>query len=537
MNQLLRLILLILISLNFINCTHTSLKLETAEKLMQTSPDSSLHILKKLNLKLFSSRHDKALYALLMSQALDKTNFEEESDSLISIATKYFDDTDPIHAGYAWFYMARIAKYSGDVKIQADALLKAQEFAEKANDYKLQGLVYSDTGNMYSAQGQYMNSISSFKMAYKRFVEIKDFRNCIITSLNIGYNYQYTSNYKSAITYFLLAERNFAHYSDTLLLSTVYRCLGGAYYQKENCHQALVYFRKVPQTNHSFYDSNKWFLIANTYFKIGKLDSTRFYLNKTTKLQEMAPDYYRLWETLYENEGNTRKALFFSKRVSVVTDSLYKHKLDVSFAGLEKKYKYQGLQLSNKELIIHNKQKGILLLISLVILSLGVIVVLFWVNRVKNNKLKVQDQLLEHEKSLVEKERENINLLEKQLKIHDILLLNVDQYRKNSYKRPLSMEEKKNGISPILNLTFHEEIIACMDIQYNNISNRLIKQYPNLSERDILICCLLLAKFDTGMIASILDLKNDSIRIHRTRLRKKLGLQNSDNLTDFLCKF
>ena len=86
-------------------------------------------------------------------------------------------------------------------------------------------------------------------------------------------------------------------------------------------------------------------------------------------------------------------------------------------------------------------------------------------------------------------------------------------------------------------MTFHEEIIATMDIQYNNISNRLIQHYPNLSERDILVCCLLLANFDTGMISSILDIKCDSMRIHRIRLRKKLKLQNSENLTNFLRKF
>jgi DNA-binding CsgD family transcriptional regulator len=176
-------------------------------------------------------------------------------------------------------------------------------------------------------------------------------------------------------------------------------------------------------------------------------------------------------------------------------------------------------------------------LIFLFVLSLGAISVLFWRNRVKTHKLKIQGQLLEHEKNLVEKEKENINLLEKQLKIQNVLLSNVEQYRKNSFKRPLSTDVKQLGISPILNLSFHEELIVSMDIQYNDISKRLIKHYPNLSERDILVCCLLLADFDTGMISSILDIKNDSIRIHRTRLRKKLGLQNSDNLTNFLRQF
>jgi len=537
MTQFIRSFLLILLILNLVCCSQTSVKLEIAEKLIRTSPDSSLHILQKISLKLCATRHDKALYALLKSQALDKTNVEVASDSLISIATNYFDETDPIHAGYAWLYMARCAKYMGNAKKQADALLKAQVFAEKTKSYKLQGLVYYDIGNMYNVQGQFSKSIYFFKYAYNKFEEIKDYRNCILSNLNIGYNYQYTSKYKSAIAYFLLAEKNVAHYKDALLLSTVYRCLGAAYYQKENYNMALAYYRKVPLTNKPFYDSNKWFLIANTHFRTGQFDSTFFYLNKITKMQEMAPDYYRLCEKLYENQGNLIKALYFSRKVSVATDSLYKQKLNESFAGLEKKYQFQGLQLSIKELTLKDEQKRNLLLIYTLVLSLGVIVVLFWGDRVKNHKLKAQKQLLEYERNLTEKEKLNIDLLERQLKIHNIILLNVDQYRKNSFKRPLSAEAKSNGISPILNLTFHQELIAIIDIQYNDISKRLIQQYTNLSERDILICCLLLAEFDTGMIASILDIKNDSIRIHRTRLRKKLGLQNSDNLTEFLRNF
>ena len=537
MNQFIRFILLVLLNLVFFSCSHTTIELKTLEQLMLTSPDSSLHILQKLRLNLFTSHSDKALYALLMSQVLDKKGIEVKSDSLISIATNYYNDKDPVHAGYAWFYMARNANYRGDAKEQAYALLKAQEFAEKASDSKLQGLVYGDKGNMYSLQKQHLTSIFLFKCAYNKFVEIKDYRNSILSSINIGYNYLYISNFEKAITYYLLAEKNFTHYKDTLLLSTVYRCLGGAYYQRENYIQALAYYNKVPLTHQPFYDSNKWFLIANTYFRIGKADSTRFYLKKITKLQEMAPDYYRLWEKLYENEGNVTKALHFSKRVTEVTDSLYKIKLDVSFAGLEKKYNYQGLQLSNGKLIVENKQKNILLLIFLFLLSVGAGGALFWKNMIKTHKIRTQEQMLEHEKKMLEKEKENIDLLEKQLKIQNILLSNVDQYRKNSFKRPLSADAKQCGISPILNMTFHEEIIATMDIQYNNISNRLIQHYPNLSERDILVCCLLLANFDTGMISSILDIKCDSMRIHRIRLRKKLKLQNSENLTNFLHKF
>jgi DNA-binding CsgD family transcriptional regulator len=76
-----------------------------------------------------------------------------------------------------------------------------------------------------------------------------------------------------------------------------------------------------------------------------------------------------------------------------------------------------------------------------------------------------------------------------------------------------------------------------MDLEYNNISSRLLIEFPTLSSRDIQVCCLLLANFDTGMIAIILDLKIESMNTYRYRLRTKFGLTNPDNLMDYLRNF
>jgi len=504
---------------------------------METAPDSSLHILQKLKPNLFSTHSDKAIYALLMSQALDKNDIKVESDSLITVATKYYDKKDPIRAGYAWFYLARCANNRGDAKVRADALLKAQELAEKAENDKLLSFVYSDKADMYEKQQQLDSMIRYKKISYAIFKKDKNNYNSIISLLNIGYAYLNKQQLDSAIVYFGIAKELSVKTNDPLLISTVNRSLGAVYYKNGDTDKALYYLNNTPLTNIALYDSNIWYLKAMIFIQIGNFDSTYVCLNKIKHPNEIAPDYYRLWQSYYEKQGNFKKALYYANRIAKAKDSLSEHSLSMSFAGLEKKYKYQGLQLSNKQLVIQNKQNSILLLIALFLMSLGVAIFLFWRNHVKNHQLKVQKQLLKQEKDLVEKEKENINLLEQQLKMQNILLSNVEQYRKQSVKRPDNHEGKKHGVSPILNQTFHEELIASMDIQYNEISIRLRNRFPDLTERDILICCLILADFDSGMIATILDVKNDSIRMHRTRLRKKLGLQNSENLTAYLRQF
>ena len=530
-------ILSILICLSMLSCIHTSDKLEIAERLIETTPDSALHILQKIKINSFTIHSDKAKYALLMSEALDKNDIKVESDSLISIATEYYDENDPARAGYAWLYMARCASNSGNASIQANALLKAQEFAIKATNYKLLGLVYGDKADIYKAQQDFIGSNYYNKLAYQSFKKGHAYRNSIISLLKIGGDFLYLSRYDSVIVYSTLAEKIASDLNDNFLNSTIYKNIGTAYVQKKDYNRALYYYRRVPDTHVAIYDSNKCILLANTFLELGKTDSAAYYLRKVNDFKEMGPYYNKLWQTLYEKQGNTAKALYYAKRVTAVTDSLYKRNLNISFAGMEKKYKYQSLQVSNQRLIIKNKQNNILLLIALFTLSLGVIVFLFWRYKMKNQQFESQRQLLEHEKNLAEKDKENIKLLERQLKMQNILLSNVDQYRKQSVKRPDTFSESKGSISPILNRTFHEELIASMDIEYNDISKRLKDSFPELTEHDILVCCLLIANFDNGMIATILDVRIESINKHRYRLRTKLKLQNSDNLIDYLCFF
>ena len=112
------------------SCNTVPPELKTAEQLMETAPDSSFHILQRINSKKLTGSYNKALFALLMSQALDKRDSIVENDSLISIATDYFDKSDPVHAGYAWFYHARTAFHRDSVNEDAKNLLKAQEFAD-----------------------------------------------------------------------------------------------------------------------------------------------------------------------------------------------------------------------------------------------------------------------------------------------------------------------------------------------------------------------------------------------------------------------
>jgi len=535
-----KILLIVFLFLSLSACKHTPAILVNAEEHMKTAPDSALQLLKTTQLENFFLPSDKALYALLYCQALDKNDIKLESDSLITIATDYYDDSEPHRAGYAWFYQSRIANNCGDENEQAIFLLKAQEYAEKIQDDRLLGLIYCDKGIMYNRQMQIDSSICYFNRSNHFFNKTNDKRNYIVNLLNLGMVNLKIFKYNTAIYKYELAEKLATNLKDSLILSAIYRSLGTVYLLQKEFDKALFFYQKVPIISQEIYNSNKWCLQARIYIQTDKIDSARYCLNKVNEIKGMESNYYKLWKEVFEKEENFEQALKYAIKVIDASDSTYKHKLDISFAGMEKKYKFQKLEIANQKLIIRNKKIVLYYSFSLFVFIILIVLFLYWRLKQKRNQLKIQNQLLLNEKKLFElekqkfqQEHENSILLEKQLKMQQLLLANIENHKKKSLKLPVFWKENSHEI----NSTFNQELIACMDLEFNNITKRLIVKHPTLSSRDILICCLLLANFDTGTIATVMDLKIESISKLRYRLRSKLQLDNSVNLLEYLRQF
>ncbi len=64
--------------------------------------------------------------------------------------------------------------------------------------------------------------------------------------------------------------------------------------------------------------------------------------------------------------------------------------------------------------------------------------------------------------------------------------------------------------------------------------NKLRKKHPNLSHNDIKLCAYLRLNLTSKEIAPLLNISTRSVEIKRYRLRKKMDLDHSSNLTDYI---
>lgn len=115
--------------------TETGRRLQSADAVMESDPDSALVILDGID-RLSLNGEDLPYYALLKTQADVKTYVDVDSDSLISIAMEHYADSkDEERRKRAYFYTAQVEFYRRDYPAAMRAVLPAYECAKEKKDY------------------------------------------------------------------------------------------------------------------------------------------------------------------------------------------------------------------------------------------------------------------------------------------------------------------------------------------------------------------------------------------------------------------
>jgi hypothetical protein len=521
-----------------ISCGHTSPQdnalLTRADSVMETHPDSALTLLKHITDSKGLSSSDHALYALLMSQALDKNNIEVQSDSLIRIATAYYHgEKEFSRAGYAWFFLSRVAENRGDAGERAMALLKARSYAVRSRNYKLQGLVFGEKAREYQAQKQPDSTLLYYRLAYAAFQKAGDRRNTTVGLIAIATCYYMQSRFDSALVYFHLTDETARSFHETSLHTSIYRFTGLIAYCQKNYPLALHDLRIASQTSDQ-YDYSKWIDMAMIYLQSNRLDSAKRYLNRCTDPREMAPAYYHLWQQINQKEGHLSAALYYAEKESIAKDSLSNRALQQNFAGLEHKYDYERFIDENDRLVIANQHNKTLLLLAVVVILLLAVILLSLAFLMRRKEVKRRDEI-------IAKEQENNRLIHQQFDLQQVVIEILEEYKTTASNdvasgKPsgtnLPIEQSPASLTP----KRRERIIACIKALYPSLYDFLVLHPSGLNPTEILICCFIRSGFDSTLMIPLLNITRRTFYVFRFRVREKLELRSKDNLADFLAK-
>ncbi|MFX1703905.1 triple tyrosine motif-containing protein [Chitinophaga sp. CC14] len=155
----------------------------------------------------------------------------------------------------------------------------------------------------------------------------------------------------------------------------------------------------------------------------------------------------------------------------------------------------------------------------------------------KNEKeiIKLQNEKLEQEVFIQKKELANasMHLMEKDdtlTKIKEkVSRLNNDTTNNNDIKSitDLIKDTEKNNAN-------WEVFAAHFDELNDGFLNKLKKQYPQLTNSDLKVCTYIKLNLTTKEMAQLLNITVRGVEVSRYRIRKKIGLQTEQSLSNFL---
>ena len=162
-------IFLLLILAALISCNDPKPVTDTlhrAEALMNEYPDSAWTLLNTISPDEMEQNRNRALYALLYTQAQDKTYRDETNDSLISVAVDYYRNTEDVrHKFLSYYYKGRVHFNDKDYLSATTCYMEAEQLVDEVGDDYLAGLLYAELGRIYRLYYDYPKSLEAYQKA------------------------------------------------------------------------------------------------------------------------------------------------------------------------------------------------------------------------------------------------------------------------------------------------------------------------------------------------------------------------------------
>lgn len=550
--------LLTLIHITLISCDgigHKAIDFRKVEDFMPQHPDSALMLLEQIENKENLSRKDKAHYYLLLAEAQDKTFVKHETDSLITIATDYYEETDDLERkAKAWYCKGRINQDLNRPLKAQEYYLKSLRDEKQMKDYALLARINNHIGMLYIYQHVYEKAIPYLEQANNYFKMIHDTIGQAYVLRNLGRAYTVTQQLSKAIEVY----REALPYAPSTGNGTIPNELANIYLEEREykaaakyIHQALQLFR----TEESRFPA--YLVLGRYYLETAQLDSSEYYLQKALRSPSLQTHAGALKYLSYVKEKQSAwiESNALNKRYEACRDSIDRIVETESIRRMDYFYNYQKIQeaLYQSQIKVMKKDKErylyALIICACVFISLGIYS--YWRKREKEikNQKEILEQTIEKQRQnnlrIKEENRQQIEKLQEQLiamekerqegwegqqllqekRVLEIHNESIDADEKRLSLRIAQMEDsdiyKKIHTEDCVKLTDDEwrALEKLLDQTFNNFTARLKKSYPKISYKEIQVCYLTKIKLSSTKMTKILRYNSSPLR---SRLYKKI---------------
>ncbi len=259
---------------------------------------------------------------------------------------------------------------------------------------------------------------------------------------------------------------------------------------------------------------------------------------------------------VYAKMGRYKNAYEMYREFKYWSDSLLNLEKIQLITQLELQDKFDR-RLTEAKLLQQKKeaeQKRRELIYSLIIavsaMSLIILVLLYFLQRNKYRRHKLEAEKSNLERITLEQDKnkleEDIEFKNKELATNVMYMVRknelITQISEKLIKSKLAFKKENqaiiDGIIKDLQSTTEEYVWTEFEIRFQQVHNdfyeKLNEKFPNLSANEKKLCAFLRLNMTTKEISAITYQTINSLTVARSRLRKKLGLDSDENLISFL---
>lgn len=524
----------ILMSVSLSSCSSSvkSPLLLSADSLMEIYPDSALSILESISSPQKLPRADRALYALLLTQARHKNYIALGDDSLIKTAVEYYGDKKKsVRAAKAHYYWGATYLEKGYTSFAVDEYLTAIRLMPVRDEFL--AMIYDNLADCYEKDDLYDIAIEAYRQAYQILEggsqQTYPLRGIARICLLQNKKDSALLYYQKALDY-ALAEQ------DSSLIGALYHDLAMVYNEKKDYVQADKYVSKamIMQGDDAV---NVCLSKAQIMLNLNKLDSASYFFSKNIdqlNIYGKAVCYDGMHQ-IAKKRGEWKIATENMDAYRVLYDSMQIMNDNEELNRLMDKHQLE----EHRRLLSEHTKMLVFTLVSVFFFLMIICVFCFMWNDRKRKKRYIAlqreltqnrvDTMLLKEEEVSETNKEDLDKKRSKLTEQQIQLCISVLKTTNCYDQ-LEALEKATPKQLLVMRSLRKEIGSEISSAFVDVMMNLKERYPALTGDDIFYCVLSLLCCSKTVMMELMDATSDALKTRKNRIKNKMDAQIFDRV-------
>lgn len=470
--------------------------------------------------------------------------------------------------------LGQIAFAKGDFKRANTYLIKALQIFKRYERPAKVGKIYNLLGQVYEYSQQPELSFKNYWLAYQEYKAINDLSGLAETYGFLGHFHEKDQTYDSALWYQKKALGIYEQQNDKSGIARTYDNVGSIYEDLGQYPEALQNFEEAYRINKKTGNEVEALVNLNnigdihrkTGFLQKALSVTHQVLQKakSQNLIYQIRSAYRDLGKVYQDMGKHHLSYAYLDSCYKVNGEIYNQEIAREIADTRALYelaqKEQQISLLEKDQKIDQFYLSGVIIGSVLLLIIAGLVFRHQRIRIKKNqalynaekhlnqaneeKLKAE---LEYTRLYEEKLEQEIKNKSRELTTNALQVIRKNEFLENLINdlkkaekgMPAEFGKKIKKIRKSIDYNFSldddwQEFESVFQNIHQEFFNQLRQQFPDLTSADIRLCAMLRLNLNSQEIAAIMGISQDSLRIARYRLRKKIGISKGGNLYSYI---